>query len=446
MPSLPRPTLEYAQSDRRSPPRGALATLLLVIFADMLGFGVIIPSLPLYAEKYGATPLQVGLLFTLYSACQFLASPIMGLLSDRFGRRPVLAVSQVGTVAGYLLLGYAMLAPFQNPQTALWLIYLSRVIDGISGGNISTAHAYIGDISDSTNRAARMGLMGAAFGVGFSAGPAIGGGLSLIHPAAPAFGAAALTAVALVLTIVLLPESRRPGASSDDAAVSWMHPSRFMPVLRNPVLGQMMFIGFFSMLAFVMLEPFFALYLNGLYGLTQAQVNWFFAFVGLTIVIVQGGLIGPLTRRFGEWPLTIAGPLIAAASQGMFVAAVFDRMLGVVIFASVINAVGRSIWFPTLNSLMSRHATPDTQGVTFGVFHSMMSLSRVIGPMLAGIAFAKHASGPFILAGGILLAVGLWTLQLRARAAAREQAGKTTDQPPQPEALAAAQAAEATTP
>lgn len=430
------------------PPKAALTTLLMVVFADMLGFGVIIPSLPLYAEKYGASPLQVGLLFTLYSACQFVAAPILGMLSDHYGRRPVLALSQVGTVAGYLLLGYAMLSPFHDPQTALWLIYLSRVIDGFSGGNISTAQAYIGDISGPHNRAARMGLMGAAFGVGFSAGPAIGGALSLLHPAAPAFGAAALTGLALGMTIARLPESRRPGARGGEASESWMHPSRFMPVLRNPVLGQMMFIGFFSMLAFVMLEPFFALYLNNLYGLGQTAVNWFFAFAGLTIIIVQGGLIGPLTKRVGEWPLTIAGPFIAAVAQVMFVAAVYDRMLPIVVIASVVNATGRSVWFPTLNSLISRHATADTQGVTFGAFHSLMSLSRVVGPLVAGLIYARHVAGPFVLAGAILFCVGGWTILVRRRAAAREAEGRgfevlpTTASP----ALAAVERAEATTP
>jgi DHA1 family tetracycline resistance protein-like MFS transporter len=442
--------LEYAPrdpGDANRPPKAALVTLLLVIFADMLGFGVIIPALPLYAEKYGASPLEVGLLFTLYSVCQFIAAPILGLLSDRYGRRPVLALSQVGTVAGYLLLGYAMLAPFENPQLALWLIYLSRVIDGVSGGNISTAQAYIGDISGPHNRAARMGLMGAAFGVGFSIGPGIGGGLSLLHPAAPAFGAASLTAVALALTIALLPESRRRGSSpADEATGSWMHPSRFVPVLRNPVLGNMMFIGFASMLAFVMLEPFFALYLKDFYKLSQTAIYWFFAFAGATIVVVQGGLIGPLTKRVGEWPLTIAGPIIAAFAQMLFVAAVFDQMLSVVIVASVINAVGRSVWFPTLNSLMSKHATADTQGVTFGALHGLMSLARVIGPMIAGLLYARHAAAPFALAGAILVAVGIWTALVRSRLAGRDAEPATTPAQPPIAAVAAVETAEATTP
>lgn len=406
------------------PPKAALTTLLMVVFADMLGFGVIIPSLPLYAEKYGASPLEVGLLFTLYSACQFLAAPVLGLLSDHYGRRPVLAISQVGTVAGYLLLGYAMLAPFHNPQTALWLIYLSRIIDGLSGGNIATAQAYIGDISGPHNRAARMGLMGAAFGVGFSAGPAIGGALSLLHPAAPAFGAAAFTGLALAMTIARLPESRVRGARGGETAESWLHPARFMPVLRNPILGQMMFIGFVSMLAYVMLEPFFALYLNNLYGLGQTAVNWFFAIAGFTIIIVQGGLIGPLTRRMGEWTLTIAGPFVAAVAQIMFVAAVYERMLPIVVIASVINATGRSIWFPTLNSLISRHATVDTQGVTFGLFHSLLSLSRVFGPLIAGVIYTRHVAGPFVLAGALLLIVGVWTIFVRRRAALSEPGGR----------------------
>jgi DHA1 family tetracycline resistance protein-like MFS transporter len=394
-----------------------MSTIWLVVFCDMLGFGVIVPSLPLYAQHYNATDFQVGLLFSMFSLCQFVAAPFLGLISDRHGRRPVLAVSQVGTVAGYVLLGWVMLVDWGNPTTALWLIILSRIIDGISGGNISTAQAYIADISTPQQRAARMGLLGAAFGIGFSAGPALGGLLSLWHPAAPAFGAAVLTGVACVMTFILLPESRRPGASGDDDASteSWMHPSRFMPVLRNPLLGQLIGIGFFSMMAFVMLEVVFALYLNRVFGFGQTGVNWFFAFVGVVIVVVQAGLIGKLTRAFGEWRLTVAGPLIATVSMALYAATAWHPLVGVLLLAALLNAAGRSVWFPTLNALISRSATPETQGVTFGVFHASMSLSRVIGPLIATTLFTAHVTGPFVVSGFILLATGLWALALYRR-------------------------------
>lgn len=415
-PDMASPVLPYAAPDPAASKR-AMGILWLVIFADMLGFGVIIPSLPYYATRFDASPLQVALLFSLYSLFQFLASPFLGLASDRFGRRPVLALSQVGTVGGYLLLGWTLLYDWQNAAVGLWLINLSRIIDGISGGNIATAQAYIGDISTKENRAARMGLMGAAFGIGFSAGPAIGGLLTFIHPAAPAFGAALLCGVALTLTIVALPESHRPGTRGTEGEQSWLHPSHFLPVLQNPVVGQLLFIGFASMMAFVMLEVVFALFLMDVFKYPQSTANWFFAFIGIIMVIVQAGLVGRLTRAFGEWRLAIAGALLAAASQAAYTGAALQPVLALLLLAALLNAVGRSTMIPTLNSLLSASATPATQGTAFGAYHSLLSLSRVIGPLIAGWLYARHVTGPFITSGTLLLGVAVWTITVRARAA-----------------------------
>jgi DHA1 family tetracycline resistance protein-like MFS transporter len=404
--------LEYAAPPPPAP-KSAMGILWLVVFADMMGFGLIVPSLPLYADHYGASPLQISLLFSLYSACQFLASPVLGALSDRYGRRPVLVFSQIGTASGYLLLGWTMLAQWSNVSVAIWLMYLSRIVDGISGGNISTAHAYIGDISTPQNRAARMGLLGAAFGLGFSAGPALGGLLSLWHPSGPAFAAAGFAAVACVLTIILLPESRRAGQAA--TSESFLHPSRFMPVLRNPLLGQLLFGGFFAMMAFVMLEVVFALYLQRVFSYGQTAVNWLFAMVGLVIMIVQAGLIGPLVRAFGEWRVNLAGTMIAVASMALYALTCWHPLVAILIPAALLNAFGRSMWFPSLNSLISHSAGRETQGITFGVFHAMMSLSRVIGPLIAGVIFARHVSAPFIVAGAILFGVGVWIARLHNR-------------------------------
>lgn len=396
-----------------APPKSAMMILWLVVLTDMLGFGIIVPSLPLYAKEYNASAVQVALLFSLFSVCQFVAGPILGLVSDRFGRRPVLALSQIGTVSGYLLLGWTMMYDWKNTQLALMFMYLSRIIDGISGGNISTAYAYIGDISTKENRAARMGFLGAAFGIGFSAGPALGGVLSLIHPAAPAFGAATLCAVACCMTIIMLPESRRPNS---ERRAAWWHPSAFMPVFRTPMLGSMLFIGFCSMLAFVMLEPFFALYLSEVFNYGQTAVNWFFALVGVIIMIVQAGLIGPLVRKFGEWKLLVAGPIFAAAAQVVYVYGALRVSVAAVIIGTILNAFGRSLWWPTQSALVSHRTGKDTQGVTFGVFHAMMSLARVFGPMIAGVAYWLNIAAPFALAGVILAGTAMWTMVLWARA------------------------------
>src|SRR5438128_4214582 len=191
------------------PPKGALGVIFLIVLSDLLGFSVIIPLLPFWARKYHASDFQVGLLFAVYSVCQLIGSPILGLISDRFGRRPVLIVSQVGSVIGFLLLGYATHGDWSGATgLGLTLVYLSRVIDGLSGGNISTAQAYISDVTTAETRAKGMGMIGAAFGIGFTIGPALGGILGHFDDSLPAFAAATFSFIAAMQTYFRLPESR----------------------------------------------------------------------------------------------------------------------------------------------------------------------------------------------------------------------------------------------
>ena len=186
------------------PPKGALGAIFLIVFMDLMGFGIIIPLLPLYAAQYHASPLDIGLLFSIYSACQFIAAPILGVISDRFGRRPVLIFSQFGSALGYLLLGLVMNLHWVHPFYALLVIYCSRFIDGISGGNISTAQAYISDVTTPQNRARGMGVIGAAFGVGFATGPALGALLVTFHPRYETKSPRQKTAMYKWITVILL--------------------------------------------------------------------------------------------------------------------------------------------------------------------------------------------------------------------------------------------------
>src|SRR3954469_3586376 len=191
------PEVDDAPMATHQPPKGALGAIFLIVLADLLGFSVIIPLLPFWARKYHASDFQVGLIFAIYSVCQLIASPILGLVSDRFGRRPVLIASQIGSMIGFVLLGYATLGDWSHaPALGLTLIYISRVIDGLSGGNISTAQAYISDVTTAENRARGMGMIGAAFGIGFTIGPALGGILGHFGDSLPAFAAAAFSAIA----------------------------------------------------------------------------------------------------------------------------------------------------------------------------------------------------------------------------------------------------------
>jgi MFS family permease len=403
-----------------SPPRGALLTIFLIVLADLLGFGVIIPLLPFYARKYAASDFQVGLLFSIYSACQLIASPILGLISDRFGRRPVLIASQIGSVAGFVLLGVATHPSWTGSATlGLTLVYISRVIDGISGGNISTAQAYVSDVTTKENRSKGMGMLGAAFGIGFSLGPALGGLLGAYDVSYPAFAAAVFSAVAAVQTFFFLPESRFHRHSEE--AEYWLHPSRFRPILTNGPLVQMLLIFFFSMMAFVMMESTIAMFLNDTFDYTVRQVGGFFALAGIVIICVQGGLIGRLTKKFGEWPLVILGPLLVAGAMGLLIVVGIQQLAWVVYAAIILNAGGRSLQTPPLSALISHTAPPEQQGATFGLFHMLGSLARVVGPVIATAAYTRHHTSPYAIAAVMTLVITAWTVALRGSVRADEQ-------------------------
>ncbi len=412
------PEVDDAPIETHAPPKGALGAIFLIVLADLLGFSVIIPLLPFWVRKYHASDFQVGLIFAIYSICQLIASPILGLISDRFGRRPVLLGSQIGSVFGFLLLGYATLGDWSHaPALGLTLIYISRVIDGLSGGNISTAQAYISDVTTAENRAKGMGMIGAAFGIGFTIGPAMGGILGHYNMSLPAFAAALFAAIAALQTWLRLPESRGHNKSE---AEDWLHPSRFLPIIRNSPLMQMLLIFFFSMMAFVMMESTFAIYLNDLLKFTELHVGLLFALAGITIAVVQGGLVGRLTKRFGEWPLVILGPVLVTIAMLLIAEQSWHAMVWLLIPTIIINAGGRSLQTPTLSALISHASDPKQQGTVFGLFHMLGSLSRVIGPVIATLVYTKHHAAPYFLAGAITFGAAIWTVMLRSQVEGRE--------------------------
>jgi DHA1 family tetracycline resistance protein-like MFS transporter len=411
--------LEYATPPEPAPfepPPGALAAIFLIVLSDFLGFGLIIPALPFYVRKFATTDLQIGLIAATFSLCQLVATPILGAASDRFGRRPILLLSQIGSVIGYVLLAIAVGFHWGNPLHGLILLYVARSIDGFSGGNVSTAQAYVSDVTTPENRAKGMGLIGAAFGIGFSLGPAIGGILAWFHDSGPAIAAALACSAAATMTFIRLKEPMRH--RHDEEAEAWLHPSRFAPIFRNPLLLQLLAIFFFSMIGFVMVETVFAIYMADTYKFSVLAVGMFFLWFGLIIAAVQGGLIGRMVRMFGEWPLVICGPISVMvamffyASIGWFLPPV---ALGVVLvlFAGLLNAGGRSSQGPTLSSLISRAADERMQGTVFGFFHMLGSLGRVIGPMIATALYIHHHTAPFMLAAGMMVVIAGWTIALR---------------------------------
>lgn len=398
--SSPLPSLE--------PPKGALRTIFFIVFLDLLGFGIIIPLLPRYVPDYATHPLTVTLIFSIYSICQFIGAPVLGLMSDRFGRRPVLVISQLGSALGYILLALATDAG----QYTLPLIYLSRVIDGFTGGNISTAQAYVSDVTTPANRSKGMGMIGAAFGIGFSLGPAVGGILGQYHVSWPAWLAAVLATLAAIQSWRSLPETRTHKPAE---AENWLHPSRFVPVLRNGPLVQLLLISFFIMSAFVMMESTLVIYLaKPPFNFTIRGTGWFFFYLGLIIILVQGGLIGRLTKVLGEWPLCIAGPTLVALGMAAFTASAWHPLLSILLLGGAVNAMGRSVQQPAISSLISKFSNRREQGIVFGLMHGLGSLARVAGPLAAGFAYPfLRNTGQFVIAGAMAILIAIWTFDLR---------------------------------
>src|SRR3989440_3122901 len=323
----------------QAPPKGALRIIFFIVFMDLLGFGVIIPLMPIYARQFQASPLEVTLMFAIYSACQFIASPILGAASDRFGRRPVLILSQIGSALGYLLLGVVTMHSWQAARMGLWLVYLSRVIDGLSGGNISTAQAYIADVTTPQTRSHGMAMLGVAFGIGFAAGPFLGGIFGEHHASWPAYIAAVFSGAAAVGTFFWLPESN---VHKPTEAELWLHPSNFAPVLKNAAIFQLLLVGFSMMAAFVMMEASIVMFMADRFGYGPRYASWVFAYSGLIIIVVQGRFFRPLVKTFGEWNLGVVGPVLGAAGMGGYVEAGGWPPLCVLLIGGALNAAGRS--------------------------------------------------------------------------------------------------------
>jgi len=286
----------------------SLILLLLFVFIDVLGFSLILPLLPFYAETFDATPTAVGLLLGANALTQLIGAPILGRLSDRYGRRPLLILSIAGTVVSFLLLGWA---------SSLEMLFLSRILDGFLGGNISLAQAYVTDVTDEKDRARGLGFIGASFGLGFMFGPALGGRLSAGgNYGLPAFVAAALSALNLLGVLIWLPESLSPekrvekanGPRADFTARA------LFEALGRPCVGPLLIIRLFYGLAFTIFQTVFALFVDKRLGLGAEQTGYLLAYVGVLIVAIQGGGIGLLTRRFSDKQLTFGATILLTLS------------------------------------------------------------------------------------------------------------------------------------
>ena len=363
--------------------RSPLIVILTTVFIDLVGFGIVIPVLPFYAEgtTFNATPRTVGLLFASYSIMQLIFSPILGRLSDKYGRRPVLLISIIGTGIGFLVLGFANTLP---------MLFAGRILDGITGGNISTAQAYIADITTKENRASGMGLIGAAFGVGFIFGPAIGGILSQWGIHVPFIFAAALCFANAILLYFRLPETVKPNRPVEHRAATGRGFRHLMNSLKQPRLAFVLTIYFLFVVAFSIMTTSFSLYTMFRFGYDAQHTGYLFAYVGVIAVIIQGGLIGRLVKRFGEMPLVIVGALCFAISLFAvpFVGPAAGGLAGLLIGGGVFS-LGNSLATPALTSLASKSAAAEQQGTILGVTQSVASLARAVGPSLAALLIAS---------------------------------------------------------
>ena len=359
--------------------RSPLIVIFTTVFIDLVGFGIVIPVLPFYAEGtiFNATPRTVGLLFASYSLMQLIFSPILGGVSDKYGRRPVLFLSILGTGVGFLVLGVA---------TTVWMLFAGRILDGITGGNISTAQAYIADITTDENRARGMGLIGAAFGLGFIFGPAIGGVLSRWGIHVPFFFAAGLCFANAVLLYFRLPETVTADHPARHRAGGSRGVRQLINSMKQPRLAFVLTIYFLFVVAFSIMTTSFSLYTMFRFGYDAQHTGYLFAYVGLIAVIIQGGLIGRLVKRFGELPLVIVGALCFAISLFAvpFVGPAAGGLAALLIGGGVFS-MGNSLATPALTSLASKSVGAAEQGTVLGVTQSVASLARAVGPFLAAV-------------------------------------------------------------
>ncbi len=310
-----------------------LLVIFLTIFVNLVGFGIIIPLLPFYAETFGASPLTIGLLFAVFSACQLIAAPVLGDLSDRYGRRPVLIFSLAGTVASFVMLAMAQ---------SITMLFLARIVDGLSGGNISTARAYVADVTEPKDRARAYGLIGAAFGLGFIMGPALSGVLAKISYTAPIWAAAALTLVALLMAWLWLPETVHR-----QAAGTGMPFRNLAAMMRRPGLRRMLWIDFVYWFAFAIFQTTFALFMARRFGFGVSQTGYFFAAFGVLGAVVQGLLIRPIVHRLGDKPTFMLG--LAFTALGLVSATMAPSVIALTI-ALVPLAFGIGFGHPTISS------------------------------------------------------------------------------------------------
>jgi DHA1 family tetracycline resistance protein-like MFS transporter len=380
---------------RKSP----LAVLFLTVFVDLVGFGILLPILPAYAKSFGASATEIGLLNAVYSLMQMVFAPVWGRLSDRVGRRPIIILTALAGSAAYVIFGLA---------GSLWLLFVARAFAGICGANISTAQAYVADVTTKETRARGMGMIGAALGLGFTVGPALGGIATHWGTHAPFFIAAGLSLVNALWAAIALPEPERHAS----------RPTRGLrtlaDALRIPTLSFYVLLFLLVTYAFSNIETAYVLYTKDEFGFSEKMNGYMFTLIGVVLVLMQGGAVRPLTRRFGSERLIAAGTLVTAAGTVLLL---FARVPWQILAPTAIIAAGTALYSPSLSTVISVSAPPERQGEFLGVSQSAGAIGRIAGPSLAGLIYQRAGHiWPFVTCAVLLGLASLVTTFVRPRA------------------------------
>ena len=396
--------------------RSPLLPIFLIVLVDVLGFTIVIPLLTLYAEKFHATPLVATTLTSVYAICSLISTPVIGNLSDRYGRRKLLLVSQAGTCAGFLVLGTA---------SSLWMVFVGRILDGATAGNLSTAQAYISDHTKPQDRAKAFGIIGIAFGIGFMFGPGLGGWLGEYGMHVPFLVSACLSALSMFCTYTILPRELPPQQDPSAAAPAGPGGRRpgafdfatYADYFRRPGLGSIYFRFFLFTFAFSAFTSGFALFAEQRFGWSARETGYLFTYAGFLGIILQGGLIGRLVKKFGEAPLGLAGFLACAVGYVMLG---FTETLVMIIVTATVTSFGNGVLRPVLTSQITHKVGRHEQGVALGISGSLSSLAMTMAPPSGGAFLKAHSTlGWALVPAGVAL-IGL-VASLIARYSPRDE-------------------------
>jgi multidrug resistance protein len=391
-----------------------LAVLIAVNFVDMIGFMIVLPLLPFYALRLNATPETIGRLIASFSIAQLLAAPLWGRMSDRYGRRPALLIGLSASAVAYVVFGFA---------SSVWLLFLSRLVQGAGGGTTGVAQAYVADTVEQADRARALGWLSAATSAGVMVGPAIGSFAAHLGQAAPGLVAASLCLINVFFAWKWLPESHKePVARSGQPRKPPWHPA--WVALRHPTtaIGRLLWIYGVGMLAFASMTSVMALYLGAEFGIDEKTIGYVFLYVGVLSFVMRSLLLGPIVDRIGEtWAMRIGTVLLilGLASYPL------PRTIWGLALVIPLVPIGTALLFPATTSLMSRASDPGELGTTMGVAQTFAGLARVLAPILATIAFQRLGHGwPFYVAAGYVALVGLMALQVDVHPRVAKQAAK----------------------